>query len=378
MATLTVDDNDPRIQYAGGLWEVLRGSSQQYRSTVHSTWDFNATATFSFNGVGVRVYATIPSGKGTSTVAYSLSQGSSLTVWQPSGSTTMYGREVFYSGALPLGQHTLVMANMGEDNDMDFQLDRIVVELGGSGSSSTSSQAATTQTLTSSSSSSSATQMANATSSAPDAGSASRAPISSSLLSSFTQGAPITNPTSSSSGPDSTLSGSSGTSTPSSSVPKIVGSVIGAVALLLFILFFILLRVKQSKRKRAWSKQIDETPTPFYPRQQIPPLHATSELAPTNNLTRSGTLFSTHLPTSSTNATFMGTDPFSRDGPSDLPLPSLLAPPEKSPLDLPQPSLAIATSPSRSVNPTTPSSFYPASIPTTDDDRPPSYHPESR
>jgi len=368
MATLTVDDNDPRIRYAGGLWEVLRGSSQQYQSTVHSTWDFNATATFSFNGVGVRVYATIPSGKGTSTVAYSLNQGSSLTVWQPSGSTTIYGKEVFYSGALPLGQHTLVMANMGEDNDMDFQLDRIVVELGGS--SSTSTQAAITQTLTSSSSSSSST---NATSSAPDADSRSQAPISSS----FTQG-PIANPTSSSSGPDSTISGSSGNSSPSSSVPKIVGSVIGAVALLLCILIFVLLRVKRSKRKRAWTGQIDETPTPFYSRRQIPPPHSTSELAPINNLARSGTVSSTHLPTSSTNATFMGTDPFSRDRPSNLPRPSLPSLPEKYPLDSPQPSLTVTTPPSRSVNPTTPSLFYQASIPTTDDDRPPSYHPDSR
>jgi hypothetical protein len=92
-----------------------------------------------FQGVGVRVYATIPSGKGTSTVAYGLTQGSSLMVWQPSGSTTIYGKEVFYSGVLPPGAHTLVMANMGEDNDMDFELDRIVVELGGS--SSTSAQA---------------------------------------------------------------------------------------------------------------------------------------------------------------------------------------------------------------------------------------------
>jgi hypothetical protein len=57
MATLTVDDNDPRIQYAGGLWEVLQGSSQQYDSTVHSTWDFNATATFSFNGLSYRLNA---------------------------------------------------------------------------------------------------------------------------------------------------------------------------------------------------------------------------------------------------------------------------------------------------------------------------------
>ena len=69
-------------------------------------------------------------------MAYGLSQGSSLTVWQPSGPATIYGKEVFYSGVLPLGAHTLVMANMGEDNDMDFELDRIVVELGGSPSTS--------------------------------------------------------------------------------------------------------------------------------------------------------------------------------------------------------------------------------------------------
>jgi len=210
----------------------------------------------------------------------------------------------------------------------------------------------------------------------------------SSSLSAFTQGVPLANPTSSSSGPDSTLSGSSGTSSSSSSVSKIVGSVIGAVALLLCILFFILIRVKRSKRKRgkrsrfknpiinlkkflypAWSSQIDETPTPFYSRRQIPPI---------NNLARSGTVSSTHLPTSSTNATFMGTDPFSRDRRSNLLPPSLPSLPEKYPLGSPQPSVTVTTPPSRSVNPTTPSSFYQPSIPTTDDDRPPSYHPDSR
>ena len=70
-------------------------------------------------------------------VDYSLSHGSSLRVWQTSGSKPVYGKEVFYSGLLPLGNHTLVMSNMGEDNDMDFELDRIVVELQGSSSTGT-------------------------------------------------------------------------------------------------------------------------------------------------------------------------------------------------------------------------------------------------
>jgi hypothetical protein len=88
-------------------------------------------------GTGVRVYATIPQGTGTGVVDYSLSPGSSLRVWQKSGSTAVYGKEVFYSGVLSLGTHTLVISNMGEDNDMDFELDRIVVELEGSSNTST-------------------------------------------------------------------------------------------------------------------------------------------------------------------------------------------------------------------------------------------------
>lgn len=92
---------------------------------------------FTTKGTGVRVYATIPQGTGTGVVDYSLSPGSSLRVWQKSGSTAVYGKEVFYSGVLPLGSHTLVMSNMGEDNDMDFELDRIVVELEGSSNTST-------------------------------------------------------------------------------------------------------------------------------------------------------------------------------------------------------------------------------------------------
>ncbi|KIM45647.1 hypothetical protein M413DRAFT_442297 [Hebeloma cylindrosporum] len=332
MANFTVDDNDPQIHYSGGLWEVLRGSSQQYQGTVHSTWDFNATATFSFDGIGVRVYATIPSGTGTSVVDYSLDAGSSLRVWQTSGSAPVYGKEVFYSGLLPLRTHTLVMSNMGEDDDMDFELDRIVVELeGSSGASATSSSLSIASTQT-----------------------------------------PITTTTSS----------SSATSSKSSPVPKIVGSVIGALAFFC-ILVFVFFRYRRSERKAALSQQVDETPTPFYPQRQksSPPSalpltpyvpgasSATSEPEPSSNLTQSATASSQVSPPL-VNVTTLGPNSLPQNRPMQLPSSSL---PEKTPLDASQPfTAAIPSHPS--AHSTIPSSFYQD----IDDDRPPAYNPDPR
>ncbi|KDR67819.1 hypothetical protein GALMADRAFT_1063427 [Galerina marginata CBS 339.88] len=127
--TLTIDDNDARISYTGGKWDTIRGSSDQWESTVHSTWDFSATAKLSFTGTGVRVYGTVPAGRGTSAVDFSLNDNTAVRIWTDSGRRPTYGKEFFYSGLLPLGTHTVTMSNKGEDHDMDFQLDRIVVEM---------------------------------------------------------------------------------------------------------------------------------------------------------------------------------------------------------------------------------------------------------
>lgn len=182
-----------------------------------------------------------------------------------------------------------------------------------------------------------------------------------------------------------------------------MGSVIGVLALLC-ILSFVLFRIRQSRRKGGqcpalkfhepsiynlkspWSKQADETPVPFYPQRQksLPPLSqpltpyglngilsVTSESEPSSNLTRS-TSAPSQIPPPLINVTSMGPDPLSRNRPLHLPLPSL---PEKSRLDSPQP-LTVAIPSHPSVDPITPSSFSQNSA--IDDDRPPSYQPDSR
>jgi len=136
----------------------------------------------------------------------------------------------------------------------------------------------------------------------------------------------------------------------------------------------------------AWSKQVNETPTPFYPqRQKSPPpssqpltpyglsgiSSATTEPEPSSNLTRS-TSSPSQIPSPLATVTSFGPNPLSRNQPLQLPLPSL---PEKSRLDSLQP-LTVAIPSHPSVDPITPSSFYQHSA--IDDDRPPSYQPDSR
>ncbi|KAF4620968.1 hypothetical protein D9613_000127 [Agrocybe pediades] len=145
--SLVIDDNDIRVKYTGN-WEVVK-DSKQWLETSHSTWDFDASASISFNGTGVRVYGTVPIGTGTSVTDYSLSHSSksssspagtsSIRVWQKSGKEPIYSKEFWYSGPLEYGQYSLTIKNKGEDNDQDFQLDRFVIETGEGNASSPSS-----------------------------------------------------------------------------------------------------------------------------------------------------------------------------------------------------------------------------------------------
>ncbi|PPR02508.1 hypothetical protein CVT24_001974 [Panaeolus cyanescens] len=126
---LIIDDNDRRFTYKG-LWEVLRSSTdEQWSRTAHSTWEWDATASLSFTGTQIKVYGTVPAGRGTSAVDFAIDGMNGERVWHTSGSTTLYNVLFYDSGPLGSGSHTIVMSNKGEDNDMDFRLDRVVISL---------------------------------------------------------------------------------------------------------------------------------------------------------------------------------------------------------------------------------------------------------
>ncbi|KAF9526895.1 hypothetical protein CPB83DRAFT_444695 [Crepidotus variabilis] len=127
--SLEIDDNDTRVTYAGGLWEALRDSSQQYQSTVHSTWDYDASATVTFSGTGITVFATVPAGVGkTVTTFYILDGKTSITKWNDGQNSAQYNQVLYDSGPLSAGSHTLIIKNRGEDNDLDFRLDKLVIQ----------------------------------------------------------------------------------------------------------------------------------------------------------------------------------------------------------------------------------------------------------
>ncbi|KAF9050508.1 hypothetical protein BJ165DRAFT_1402215 [Panaeolus papilionaceus] len=133
-----IDDNHRRFAYQPNKeWEIIT-DVKQWEGTIHSTWTFDATASLNFTGVQIKVYITVPAGVGTSAVDFSIDGHTSERRSRTSNSTTLYNFEFYDSGPLDDGDHTIVMTNKGEDNDMDFQLDRVVITPGSSTPSSSS------------------------------------------------------------------------------------------------------------------------------------------------------------------------------------------------------------------------------------------------
>ncbi|KAF5310465.1 hypothetical protein D9611_012250 [Ephemerocybe angulata] len=120
MSKVVVDDTNSNVKYSG-YWE----SSHEYGATVHSTWDWNSKATFSFRGTNVIVYGTIPQGNGeTVPIAFSLDGGTAVTRSKTSGSKAVTNQVWYDSGTIADADHTISMIYRSEV-DMAFQLDRI-------------------------------------------------------------------------------------------------------------------------------------------------------------------------------------------------------------------------------------------------------------
>ncbi|KAF6746644.1 hypothetical protein DFP72DRAFT_1152069 [Ephemerocybe angulata] len=120
MSKVVVDDTNSNVKYSG-YWE----SSYEYGATVHSTWDWNSKATFSFRGTNVIVYGTIPQGNGeTVPIAFSLDGGTAVTRSKTSGSKAVTNQVWYDSGTIADADHTISIIYRSEV-DMAFQLDRI-------------------------------------------------------------------------------------------------------------------------------------------------------------------------------------------------------------------------------------------------------------
>ncbi|KAJ3510959.1 hypothetical protein NLJ89_g4382 [Agrocybe chaxingu] len=259
MSTLTIDDNDARIQYTGREWEVYNTPSNQYQSTAHATWGFDDRAVLTFEGVGVKVYGTLPPGTGTAAVDFSLDGRSGVRVWKPSQRSQYVFNELWFdSGVLSAGSHTITMANKGEDNDMDFRLDRVVVELVASAApaptttttnnppATTTSQGSpapgtgTTAPIPSASTTNASPNLSPSSGSSVSGSSTSSIPpslvvttIGSQTIISTVFQTPVTSVLGSSADPTNI---SAAAESSSNSTPKIVGAVVGVVVFLLLVL----------------------------------------------------------------------------------------------------------------------------------------------
>jgi hypothetical protein len=121
MSLVSLDDNDPSIEYQGN-WELLTGNSRDFDSTEHIVSQVGATATFKFTGSSVSVICTLPSGTGTSAANILIDSQSPVFVSKDLNSdSASHNIALFVSETLPNGGHTIVITNAGTG---PFSLDR--------------------------------------------------------------------------------------------------------------------------------------------------------------------------------------------------------------------------------------------------------------
>ncbi|KAF9551396.1 hypothetical protein CPC08DRAFT_792752 [Agrocybe pediades] len=221
----SIDDlNTTLIEYNGD-WQTLIGSSRQWESSVHSTIEPGATATFRFRGYQVWVWGTIPAGTGSNLIDIAIDDESPTRITRKSNGSAVFNEPYFESPMLRDTFHKVVITNRGSnaDQNTEFMLDRFEFE--------TSEEIPLFAPASSSQSPTSSSQTQTPTSS-----------------------------------PNSTIEeSSSGSKTP---VGAITGAVIGVLALLVLILGFLLWR----RRRNAQGKHADnEKPAPctILPNQSV-------------------------------------------------------------------------------------------------------------
>lgn len=56
MSNIVVDDTDASVAYSGQWNLFANGSSRQWDSTVHSTFQYGATVSFGFRGISLLIF----------------------------------------------------------------------------------------------------------------------------------------------------------------------------------------------------------------------------------------------------------------------------------------------------------------------------------
>lgn len=129
MSNIVVDDTDPTLTYSGKWTLFANGSSRQWNSTIHSTFQFGATVSFQFQGSVCKVYGTVPIGNG-STVLIDVAVDGSVSpiISQTTGSAPVYADLFYESSPMTSSWHTVVITNRGGVGNSDFEFDRVELD----------------------------------------------------------------------------------------------------------------------------------------------------------------------------------------------------------------------------------------------------------
>ncbi|KAF8153254.1 hypothetical protein B0H34DRAFT_800478 [Crassisporium funariophilum] len=140
MNNFTIDDRDQSISYSVGQW-VQKGMAKEFKSSTTETWTAGATAQLSFYGTNISVWGTIGIKGPAAESMYSIDQGVPATFTGTQiPKTTQYQQQFFQSEQLSLTNHTLIITNLIDDDEL--YLDYILVGLPGPSASQTVSTAA--------------------------------------------------------------------------------------------------------------------------------------------------------------------------------------------------------------------------------------------
>ncbi|KIM39474.1 hypothetical protein M413DRAFT_191748 [Hebeloma cylindrosporum] len=217
----SIDDTNTTLITYEGTWEELTGSTRQWEASVHSTITPGSSATFKFRGYQVWVWGTIPAGVGSNLVDFSIDGSTPNVTSRTSNGSAVYNEQYYASPLLRETYHTIVVTNRGSNanGNTEFLLDRFEFE-------------------------------------------------SSDTVPLFTPSGVIATPTST---PSSTATGSNGGTTSSGSktpVGAITGAVIGALALIIIVLLYLLWRRRKGRGEDSSDTEKKSTMgRKFFPRR---------------------------------------------------------------------------------------------------------------
>ncbi|KAF4618555.1 hypothetical protein D9613_010057 [Agrocybe pediades] len=130
MSDINVDDTDTTSILYTGSWVALGGGPpDEFDGTVHSTNDSGASATIRFQGNRIVLRCTVPEGTGSMSMISFLDGKMISLLTRPSHSDMAFYNDTWFDTTTTLadGVHELTVQNAGGASDSPFQLDRFII-----------------------------------------------------------------------------------------------------------------------------------------------------------------------------------------------------------------------------------------------------------